>query len=152
MVEIQRRVSSARLAFRAVANLEYVDRVNAPDGTPVPRELLAEPWNLGDGVRIVGRSQSALKAIGCDDAIIARLFEEWGMFGASSFVIYAESSLHETPESFVLMSNEVPVAALSRAVLAMRLSGPGSVGHGPIHILRPSGFSTGYGGRFGLPA
>jgi len=121
--------------FRGVANVRYfMSDIHRID--------------LDDGVTIRGRSQAELASLGFATAIWDRIAEDWSGFGASSFVLIAEHSMPKKPDNLTLGNNyQVSVKAL-RAILALRLCGEGSVGIGPMWVIRSARFNVGVGGIF----
>jgi hypothetical protein len=104
--------------------------------------------DLDDGVTIRGRSPAELASLGFGAAIWDRITEDGSGFGASSFVLIAEHSIPKKPDNLTLTdSYQLSVKAM-RAILSLRLCGEGSVGIGPMWIIRSARFNVGFGGIF----
>ena len=102
--------------------------------------------DLDDGVTIRGRSPAEWASLGFGTAIWDRISEDWSGFGASSFVLIAEHSIPKKPDNLTTMNSyQLSVKAL-RAILALRLCGEGSVGIGPMWVIRSARFNVGIGG------
>jgi hypothetical protein len=121
---------------RCVTNLRYFDY----------QDLHVE---LGDGVSIYRRDQRVLAGLGFSDGILERLFASWSDFGASSFVLVAESSMPKQPESFIRVDINAGWLRCTRAIGAMRLIAPGDVGISTVFGQRVARFNVGIGGIFG---
>lgn len=102
--------------------------------------------DLGDGISIYGRDPAVLADLGFAHGISERLFAEWGGFGASSFVLVAESSMPKRPENLVMVDNGQGWLRCARAIGAMRLIAPGDVGLSAIYVQRVTRFNIGLGG------
>jgi len=105
--------------------------------------------DLGDGVSIQGRNfERLVTEYGWDDLDLARLSEDWSAGGgASSYILVVETKAPKTPANFVLSSDGASYGLSARALLALRLSGPGSVSTGRFALHRPGHFNVGVGGR-----
>lgn len=82
------------------------------------------------------------------------LFQDWGGFGASSFVMVVDSTEPKSPENFILGSDGRALLLAVTVINAMRLVAPGHVGVGQMYLLRPAHFDVGVGGgihRTGWP-
>jgi Apea-like HEPN len=102
--------------------------------------------DLDDGITIRGRSRADLASLGFGTSIWNGIAEDWSGFGASSFVLVAEHSILKKPDNLILVdSYQLSVKAM-RAILALRLCGEGSVGIGPMWVIRPARFNVGIGG------
>ena len=101
---------------------------------------------LGDGVSIYGRSRDVLVALGFDDGIRERLGADWSGFGASSFVLVAETSITKQPDNFITEDNNEVWLRCARAIGAMRLIASGDVGISVIFVQRVARFNVGIGG------
>jgi Apea-like HEPN len=119
--------------FRGVANVRYfMSDVHHID--------------LDDGITIRGRSPADLASLGFGTAIWDRITEDWSGFGASSLVLIAEHSIPKKPDNLILTdSYQIGVKAI-RAILALRLCSEGSVGIGPMWVIRSARFNVGIGG------
>jgi hypothetical protein len=102
--------------------------------------------DLGDGTSIHGRDGAVLAGLGFNVGISERLFAEWGGFGASSFVLVAESSMPKRPENLIMVDNSEGWLRCARAIGAMRLVAPGDVGLSAIYVQRVARFNVGIGG------
>jgi Apea-like HEPN len=102
--------------------------------------------DLGDGVSIRGRDPEVLAALGFDDAIQERLLSDWHGFGASSFVLVAESASPKRPENFIGSDDGNVWMRCARAVGAMRLIASGDVGNSAVFFQRVARFNVGIGG------
>jgi len=102
--------------------------------------------DLGDGITIRSRSPGDLASLGFGMAIWDRITEDWRGFGASSFVLIAEHSIPKTPDNLLLMDTYQLTVNAMRAILALRLCDEGSIGIGPMWVIRPSRFNVGIGG------
>jgi hypothetical protein len=102
--------------------------------------------DLGDGVTIRGRSPDDLASLGFGPAIWDRITEDWSEFGASSFVLVAEHSILKSPDNLILTDGYQLSLKAMRAILALRLCGQGSVGIGPMWVIRSARFNAGIGG------
>jgi hypothetical protein len=118
---------------RAVANMRYFSS---------ERSII----NLGDGLTIRGRNPQDLQALGFSKHIIERIFEDWGGFGSSSFVLVAEASTTKRPDNFLLNDMYHVSINIARAVGAMRLIETGGVGTDVIFVQRIARFNVGVGG------
>lgn len=103
---------------------------------------------LGDGVSIYGRNPSVLAGLGFADGIWERLAADWSGFGASLFVIVAESSIPKRPDNFIMMDTGSGWLQCARALGAMRLIASGDVGIGTIFAQRVARFNVGIGGIY----
>jgi hypothetical protein len=131
--DLVKELESPVWIFRGVANVRYfMSDVHHVD--------------LDDGVTIRGRSSADLASLGFGTAIWDRITEDWSGFGASSFVLIAEHSIPKNPDNLILTdSYQLGVKAM-RAILALRLCGEGSVGIGPMWVIRSAHFNVGIGG------
>jgi hypothetical protein len=102
--------------------------------------------DLDDGVTIRGRSPAELASLGFGTAIWDRITEDWGGFGASSFVLIAEHSMPKKPDNRILTDSYQLSMKAMRAILALRLCGEGSVAIVPMWIIRSARFNVGIGG------
>ena len=131
--DLLKELESPVWVFRGVANVRYF----TSDVHPV---------DLDDGVTIRGRSPADLASLGFGTPIWDRITEDWSGLGASSFVLIAEHSIPKNPDNLILMdSYQLGVKAM-RAILALRLCGEGSVGIGPMWVIRSARFNVGIGG------
>jgi hypothetical protein len=119
--------------FRGVANVRYFTSES---------HLV----DLDDGITIRGRSPTDLAALGFGTAIWDRISEDWSGFGSSSFVLIVEHSMPKKPDNLVLINSDQLIVKAMRAMLAMRLCGEGSVGIGPMWVIRSARFNVGIGG------
>jgi hypothetical protein len=105
--------------------------------------------DLGHGVSIHGRSFDWLKeALHWDQADLDRLSEDWSAGGgSSSYVLTAITNQPKTSDNFLLGSDGAWFSRTSRALLAMRLLGPGDLQIGKTFLNRPAHFNVGIGGR-----
>jgi hypothetical protein len=101
---------------------------------------------LGDGVSICGRDPDVLTSLGFSDSLQDRLFANWGGFGASSFVLVAESSMQKRPDNFISLDSGEGWLRCVRAIGAMRLTAPGDVGISAVYLQRVARFNVGIGG------
>jgi hypothetical protein len=101
---------------------------------------------LGDGVSIHGRDPSVLTGLGFHDGIWERLAADWSGFGASSFIMVAETSLLKRPDNFIMLDNGGGWLRCARAIGAMRLIASGDVGISAIFVQRVARFNVGIGG------
>lgn len=125
-------VQDAYWIARGVANLRnFRSEVNRID--------------LGDGVTIRGRSQTDLASLGFEEAVWERIVEDWNM-GASSFVLVAEHCFVKQPDNLILTDLYNPSLKATRAIRALRLLAPGSIGIGPMWLTRAARFNPGIGG------
>jgi hypothetical protein len=131
--DLVKELESPVWIFRGVANVRYfMSDVHDVD--------------LDDGVTIRGRSPDDLASLGFGTAIWDRITEDWSGPGASSFVLIAEHSIPKNPDNLILTdSYQLSVKAM-RAILALRLCGEGSVGIGPMWVIRSAHFNVGIGG------
>jgi hypothetical protein len=131
--DLLRELESPVWVFRGVANVRYfLSDVHHID--------------LGDGITIRGRSQSDLAALGFDEPIWNRIADDWGGFGASSFVLVVEHSIPKNPENLILVESYQLSVKTMRATLALRLCSEGSIGTGPMWVIRSAHFNVGIGG------
>jgi hypothetical protein len=100
---------------------------------------------LGDGVSIYGRDPSVLAGLGFDDRIWERLAADWSGFGASSFVLVAETSISKRPDNFIMLDNAGGWLRCARAIGAMRLIASGDVGISATFVQRVARFNVGIG-------
>jgi hypothetical protein len=120
--------------FRGVANVRYFTSD-------------VDDIYLDDGVTIRGRSPADLASLGFGTTIWDRITEDWhDGFGASSFVLIAEHSISKQPDNLVSLDSAQLSVKAFRAILALRLCGEGSVGIGPMWIIRSARFNVGLGG------
>jgi hypothetical protein len=119
--------------FRSVANVRYFMSDN-------------HHIDLNDGVTIRGRSPAELASLGFGTAIWGRIIEDWSGFGASSFVLIAEHSIPKKPDNLILTDSYQLGVKATRAILTLRLCGDGSIGIGPMWIIRSARFNVGIGG------
>jgi Apea-like HEPN len=101
---------------------------------------------LGDGVSICGRDPARLADLGFANGILERLEADWGGFGASSFVLVAESSMSKRPDNFIMLDDGGGWLRCARAVGAMRLITSGDVGISAVFCQRVARFDVGIGG------
>jgi Apea-like HEPN len=101
---------------------------------------------LGEGVSIYGRDRSVLAGLGFDDGIWERLAADWSGFGASSFVLVAETSISKRPDNFITLDNGGGWLRCARAIGAMRLIASGDVGISAMFVQRVARFNVGIGG------
>ena len=118
---------------RAVTNLRYF-------------HTDAFPIDLGDGVYVYGRDPAQLKKLGFNKHILQFLIDDWFGFGASSFVLVAESTLPKTPDNFLMGDSNSGWLSCQRALGAMRLIAPGDVGMSRLMFSRIARFNVGLGG------
>jgi hypothetical protein len=121
--------------FRGVANVRYfMSDVHHVD--------------LDDGVTIRDRSPEDLASLGFGPAIWERIAEDWSGIGSSSFVLMAEHCIPKKPDNLMLVDSYQLDLTARRAILALRLCGDGSVGIGPMWVIRSARFNVGIGGIF----
>jgi len=122
--------------FAAVANLN-----NFAYGSDVA--------DLGHGVSVQGRLFDRLRAeLRWDQYDLDRLSEDWSAGGgASSHVLVVVTSQPKTPDNFLLSSDGAYYQLAARALLGMRLHGPGDLHIGRFFVSRPASFNVGIGGR-----
>jgi hypothetical protein len=141
--------------FRGVANLEFLNVDTSDQGFQnIVGAGASDVIRLTDEVIIAGRSETTLGPLGCGPRVLESLFQDWGGFGASSFVMVADSIQPKSPETFILGSDGRPLYLALTVINAMRLVAPGHVGVGSMYLLRPSHFDVGIGGgiqRTGWP-
>lgn len=101
---------------------------------------------LGDGVYIHGRDPALLADLGFGNGILEMLDADWSGFGASSFVMVAESSMSKRPDNFIMLDDGQGWLRCSRAIGAMRLIAPGDVGISAVFLQRVARFNVGIGG------
>ena len=101
---------------------------------------------LGDGVAVYGRDPDVLSGLGFSESIQERLFANWGGFGASSFVLVAESSMPKRPDNVISLDDGGGWLRCARAIGAMRLTAPGDVGISAVYLQRVARFNVGIGG------
>jgi hypothetical protein len=101
--------------------------------------------DLGDGIAIRGRSFKELASVGFSQAILDRISEDWGGFGASSFVLVADDAVLKEPANIILIDTALWTKAI-RAVGACRLASAGSISIGPMWVARVARFNFGMGG------
>jgi hypothetical protein len=125
----------AHWIVRSVANIEY---------------FRTETWplDLGDGISIQGRNRAVLAPLGFDDRVCDWLFEDLraGRVGTSSYVLVIEDTILKEPSNTIGLNSFRLTAKADRALLALRLSGPGAVSIGPmvpIKVTRVIGRSGG---------
>jgi len=104
------------------------------------------PLDLEDGVTIRGRSKTELASLGFDADVWDRIAEDWRGFGASSFVLVAEHCFPKQPGNIIMLDTSAVSTKATRAIQALRLAGPGSIGLGPMWVVRPARFNVGFGG------
>jgi hypothetical protein len=104
------------------------------------------PIDLGDGVTIRGRSPSELASLGFDDTVSQRITEDWRVPGPSSFVLVAEHCFAKQPDNLILLDTYQLSLKAMRAIGALRLANTGSIGIGPMWVVRPARFDVGIGG------
>jgi hypothetical protein len=131
--DLLRELQSPVWVFRGVANVRY---------------FLSDVHHvgLGDGITIRGRSQNDLAALGFHERIWNRVADDWSGFGASSFVLVVEHSIPKNPENLILVDSYQLSVKTMRATLALRLCGEGSIGTGPMWVIRSAHFNVGIGG------
>ncbi len=122
--------------FGAVANLNNFS-------------FAADMADLGHGVSIQGRSFDRLRtSLHFDQYALDRLSEDWSAGGgASSHVLVVVTSQPKSSDNFILGSDGASYTLAARALLAMRLHGPGDLGIGRMSLHRPAHFNVGVGGR-----
>ncbi len=126
-------IEDAHWIVRGVANLRNFD-------------CEAHPVDLGDGISIRGRSRSELASLGFDDTVWERITEDWRTPGASSFVLVLEHSSAKQPDNLILLDTYQVSLRATRAVSALRLASAGSIGIGPMWVVRAARFNVGMGG------
>jgi hypothetical protein len=131
--DLLRELESPVWVFRGIANVKYF----ISDVYPI---------DLGDGITIRGRSRGDLASLGFGAAMWDRITDDWSGLGASSFVLMVEHSIPKTPDNLILMDSYQLSLKAMRAILALRLCGEGSVGVGPMWVIRASHFNVGIGG------
>ena len=102
--------------------------------------------DLGDGISIHGRDPELLARLGFGNGILERLEADWSDFGASPFVMVAESAMVKRPNNFINLDDGGGWLRCSRAIGAMRLIASGDVGMGPVFLQRVARFNVGIGG------
>jgi hypothetical protein len=102
--------------------------------------------DLCDGVTIYRRDRNVLKELGFHSALLDLLVDDWSRFGASSFVLVAESEVPKRPQNFISVDGSVVWARCARAIKAMRLVSPGDVGISETFFQRAAYFNVGIGG------
>jgi hypothetical protein len=125
-----------------IANPQWVTRGIANVRNFTSENLLLD---LGDGIAIRGRSFKELASLGFSQAILDRISEDWGGFGASSFVLVAEDCVLKTPDNVIALDSSMWTKAI-RAVGACRLASAGSISIGPMWVARVARFNFGMGG------
>jgi hypothetical protein len=105
--------------------------------------------DLGHGVSVQGRHFERLRhTLKWDQLDLDRLTEDWSAGGfPSSHVLVAVTTQRKSPTNFVLSSDGAAYPLAARALLAMRLHGPGDVHIGRMFLNRPAAFNVGIGGR-----
>ena len=105
--------------------------------------------DLGNGVSVQGRSFERLKeTLHFDQVDFDRLSEDWSAGGgASSHILVVTTSQPKSPTNFILSSDGAAYGLAARALLAMRLIGPGDLHIGRMSLHRPGRFNVGVGGR-----
>jgi hypothetical protein len=131
--DLVKELESPVWIFRGVANVRYF--------TSDVHHL-----DLDDGVTIRCRSRADLASLGFNTAIWDRIREDWSAFGASSFVLIAEHSIPKNPDNLIMTDVSQPVVKATRAILSLRLCSEGSVGIGPMWVIRSAHFNVGIGG------
>jgi Apea-like HEPN len=131
--DLIKELESPVWVFRGVANIRYF-------------KSDVHHIDLDDGVTIKGRSPTDLAFLGFGTAIWQRITEDWSGFGSSSFVLIAEHRISKKPDNLTLMDSYQLGLKAMRAILALRLCGEGSIGIGPMWIIRSSRFNVGIGG------
>ncbi len=106
----------------------------------------SHPIDLVDGVAIRGRSRTDLASLGFDAAVWEGIKEDWRGFGASSFVLVAEDSFARQPDNLIMLDTYTVSRKATRAIMALRLAAAGSIGVGPMWVVRPARFNVGLGG------
>lgn len=109
----------------------------------------ADVADLGHGVSVQGRNFDRLKEeYGWDEGDVSRLSEDWTAGGgASSYILVIVTTLPKSPENFINASDGMAYSLAARALLAMRLLGPGDLYIGRMFLNRPMAFNVGVGGR-----
>jgi hypothetical protein len=102
--------------------------------------------DLGDGVSIHGRDPDVLAGLGFHEGIWERLAADWSGFGASSFVLVAETSISKRPDNFIMLDTAGTWLRCARAIGAMRLVTSGDVGISATFVQRVARFNVGMGG------
>ena len=102
--------------------------------------------DLRDGVTIRGRSQAELASLGFEKPVWERIIEDWRTPGSSSFVLIAEHCFVKQPDNLILTDTANPTSKALRAIQALRLLAPGSIGIGPMWHTRVARFNPGMGG------
>jgi hypothetical protein len=126
-------VNEPNWTTRAVANVRFFNSEN----------LLID---LGDGIAIRGRSPEDLGSLGFGTPVWDRIADDWSGFGASSFVLVVEHSRPKQPNNLTELDSYPLSVKAMRAVQALRLAAAGSVGIGPMWVVRAARFNAGIGG------
>ncbi len=102
--------------------------------------------DLGDGVTIRVRSKTDLASLGFEEAVWERVTEDWHTPGASSLVLVTEHCFMKQPDNLILVDEYNLSLKAMRAIRALRLLAPGSIGIGPMWHTRAARFNVGIGG------
>jgi len=126
-------VQESNWITRGIANVRYFKSEN----------LVID---LGDGITIRGRNPEDLKSLGFTTAILDRIFDDWGEFGSSSFVLVVEHSTPKQSHNLILLDSYPLTVKVVRAIQALRLAAEGALSIGPIWVVRVARFNVGIGG------
>lgn len=130
----ERELSTATWCYRAVANLQNIECVQAP-------------VDLGDGVSIRGRSFEELsEQLSWGPWELDHLTRDWLAGANSSFVMLIERQVAKAPDNFLMVNDGTEYQRAVRTLLAMRLLAPGDVRIGRLFAARPASFNVGLGG------
>src|SRR5258708_1206052 len=104
------------------------------------------PIDLGDGVSLRGRIFEELESMGFSGGPLEGLTADWSGFGASSFVLVAESITAKEPGNLIMQDSNSVWTKAQRALGSLRLIARGDVGLSPMWIVRSARFNVGMGG------
>jgi hypothetical protein len=104
------------------------------------------PINLGDGLSIQVRESAVLAELGFPDELWPHLIEDWSGWGASPFVLVAETTIPKRPDNIVGLDTVGTMVRSLRAIGTLRLIGAGDVGLSKLFVQRVARFNVGLGG------
>jgi Apea-like HEPN len=125
---------------RGVANLRHF-------GTEASQPL-QKPLDLGDGITIRSRDPDDLKSLGFGDLIWERIAEDWGtpFTRSSPYVLVSEHRTLKESANLIAGDGYWPWTKAFTALQALRLCATGSVGIGPMWLIRAARFNVGFSG------
>ena len=129
-----RELDTPTWTFAAVANIQNV-------------ECSESHLELVDGVSLRERSCPELEQLlGWGAFELNALMQDWMETSGSSYVFLLQKKVPKTPDNFLMLDDGNAYVRAERALLALRLVGPGDIRIGRLFLARPASFNVGISG------